>query len=534
MGAAYNSQERNPPPLCLPGTREEVLKKIHAWVEAVSGKRVLWLHGPAGAGKSAIAQTVAEACAGRKQLAASFFFARTAAHRNAAKYLFPTIAVQIALSAPEKRRRLDEILRSDPYISERGLGSVDLLVSLLEDRSTRVTQVPSPFVVIIDGLDECQRDDDQRWIFAQITRLVHTHDLPLRFLIVSRPEFHLREAFEELNQANIANILSLYGDYQASNDISSYLQSEFSKICGAERHRNVMRFVPRPWPSGDIIQRLVRKSEGYFIYVSTVIKFIDEEQFSPTARLEQVLGTSNSSILFSQSDPFAELDKLYIQILSSYPISQLPMLKYVLGYLVVFHVQQDVYIHDMDAILGLPPGQVQLTLRGLRSVVLPGRPRPVLVHASFGDFLRDKTRAKAYYIDSEEWIYTAFSLAFPPGCRLLCQPLEHDNRTSKLLEGRVIISSSIIRVVTNVQNLEGSDRDEYIWDLSQFLRVSFGFSSRKDLLVEVFHETLEECLGLWSSCLRELDNWTDKKRFHLLDLLVAIICPENEVSVTFS
>ena len=76
--------------------RKEVLKKIDAWVNVdPECSQVLWLHGPVGAGKVAIAQTVAETCAGLHQLAASFFFARTAANCNAVKCLF-----QIALSAP--------------------------------------------------------------------------------------------------------------------------------------------------------------------------------------------------------------------------------------------------------------------------------------------------------------------------------------------------------------------------------------------------------------------------------------------------
>jgi len=133
MDAAYDSQERSPPPRCPAGTRKEVLKKINVWVDAgAAGESVLWLRGPAGAGKSAIAQTVAEACAARNQLAASFFFTRMSAYRNEVKYLFPTIAVQIALSAPETSQRLDGILQNDPYIYEEALGSVDLLVSLLE------------------------------------------------------------------------------------------------------------------------------------------------------------------------------------------------------------------------------------------------------------------------------------------------------------------------------------------------------------------------------------------------------------------
>ena len=72
MDAAYDSQERDPAPRCLPGTRKGVLEKIETWVKAGSGgKSVLWVHGPAGAGKSAIAQTVAETCASTKLLLCS-------------------------------------------------------------------------------------------------------------------------------------------------------------------------------------------------------------------------------------------------------------------------------------------------------------------------------------------------------------------------------------------------------------------------------------------------------------------------------
>ena len=421
MGAAYNSQERSPALQCLPGTRKEVLEKISAWANGAQGRPICWLFGPAGAGKSAIAQTVAETYAGRNQLAASFFFGRTAAHRNEVKNLFPTIAVQITLSAPEKRQRLDEILNNDPFVTERALGSVDLLASLLEGYSASLSCTPSPFLVVVDALDECQRNDDQCWILAQVARMVHIHHPPLRFLIVSRPEAHICEAFEERDLVNITKVVSLYGDYQASSDISMYLRSEFSRIYDSKRYRDVMEFVPRPWPSEDIIERLVRKSGGCFSYVATVIKFIDEEYASPAARLDQVLGILDSSVLVEELIPFAELDQLHIQILSSYPASQLPMLKHILGYVVMPSVQQCMDSASIEHILDLPPGQMRLTLRGLRSLVsFKGLfETPVLIQASFGDFLLDKARAKHYHIDFEEWIYTTFCYAFSQACRLL-------------------------------------------------------------------------------------------------------------------
>jgi len=419
MGAAYNSQERDPAPRCLPGTRKEVLEKIETWVKAGSeGKSVLWLHGPAGAGKSAIAQTVAETCAGRSELAASFFFARTVASRNALKHLCPTIAVQIAFSAQEKRRRLNKILKNDPCIAERAMGSVDLVAALFEKRSLLV---PSPFLVVIDGLDECEDHDDQRCALKQVYHMVNTHHLPLRFLIVSRPESHLCEAFEEPDLANISGKLSLYGDLKAWDDVSTYLESEFSRIYDSKRHRDVMEFVPRPWPSMGILNRLVFQSEGYFIYASTVIKFVDEEKFSPVERLAQILKTSNSTVP-PESAPFAELDKLYLQILSSCPTSNLPILKHILGF-VVNHWGVDMFV--IEALLRLPPGKVKLMLRGLRSLVsfengkFPGDVWIRLNHASFGDFLHDQERSKDYYVDPEEEMSTWFCDAFSLGYNML-------------------------------------------------------------------------------------------------------------------
>jgi len=362
MGAAYNSQERHPAPRCHPGTWSEVLEKIDAWANAgVGGTSILWLHGPAGAGKSAIAQTVAETYAGRDQLAATFFFTRTVARRNNIRHLFPTIAIQIALSSPDKQQKLDRILKNDPYIAERVNGSTDLIASLYENCLHPAPS--SQFLVVIDGLDECRGRDDQCRILAQISHIIHTYRLPLRFLIVSRPEAHLLEALEESSLASITQTMSLYGDFKSHDDVSTYFWSEFLRIYDSKRHRDIMESVHRPWPSDAIIKTLLWKSGGYFIYPSTVIRFIDAELFSPADRLDEVLNCSNSSTSCSDSVPFAELDKLYLQILSCCPTSQIPLLKHILGY-AVFHSDPRGIGH-IAAFLRIPPGMVKLTLRGL-------------------------------------------------------------------------------------------------------------------------------------------------------------------------
>jgi len=129
-----------------------------------------------------------------------------------------------------------------------------------------------------------------------------------------------------------------------------------------------MEFVPAPWPSEDVVNMLARKSEGYFIYASTIVKFIDEESFSPAERLDQALNGSNSDV---ESAPFAELNELYLQILSSCPTSKLPILKHILGYVEFAATEEHVYrtVAEIESWLRLSRGQVKLSLRGLRYLV---------------------------------------------------------------------------------------------------------------------------------------------------------------------
>ena len=59
LGASCNAEERRPHPRCHPGTHLETLDAVNTWM-ASGEPRICWLHGPAGAGKSAITQTISE------------------------------------------------------------------------------------------------------------------------------------------------------------------------------------------------------------------------------------------------------------------------------------------------------------------------------------------------------------------------------------------------------------------------------------------------------------------------------------------
>jgi len=195
-----------------------------------------------------------------------------------------------------------------------------LILPLLSPSSSSSAPAP-PFLVIVDGLDEC--DGDQSMLLLHILELVTTHSLPLRFLIFSRPEPQICHFFDTVAM-NACTRISIYGDHQAHEDVRLFLRTGFNKIHDSERHVAIMKHVPKPWPSDGVVQLLADRSDGYFIYASTVLKYVDEEYSSCIDRLREILELSKPG-----SSVFGGLDKLYMQILSIYPVTD-PLL-HVLG-----------------------------------------------------------------------------------------------------------------------------------------------------------------------------------------------------------
>ncbi|KAJ7190573.1 hypothetical protein GGX14DRAFT_382083 [Mycena pura] len=155
-----------------------------------------------------------------------------------------------------------------------------------------------------------------------------------------------------------------------------------------------MATVPFPWPSPQIIDALVSKSSGYFIYASTVIKFIDDKNFRPSNRLEIIVGIKEPDF----GSPFAGLDQLYTQIL--YQIHDRPRLFRILT--AQFRLRLSSVTH-IEQFLEMEPGDVGLVLRALHSVIdLHDCQWIGFHHASFPDYLQDFTRAGEFYVGTDQ------------------------------------------------------------------------------------------------------------------------------------
>ena len=395
----HNSNERFPQPKCHPSTRERILHRILNWVESDSSERILWLSGSAGAGKSAIAQTISERCKQNGRLAATFFFFRTSSERNTSERLVATLAYQIALSIPGAKEFIANAVEDDLSVFSKDINSqlFHLIIRPLTLAAQGWDSIQQS-LVIIDGLDECIDKRQQTDILSAICNAFMTHELPLLFLICSRPELDIQMRFERSDLQSATARLVLDMDDTVTQDIATFLEAEFSRI-----HREYC-IQETPWPPAHAIPSLAWRASGQFIYASTVIKFIDDRDFQPQQRLDMVLGT----LPHGMYSPFAEIDLLYTQILDAVPASKIEKSLLCIGVIICktsiyFMIRAQILTPSpkfLNEMLQLNSGGVEHLLRELHSV-LDVQSEVSIRHKSFSDFLQCKTRSGRYYIDPD-------------------------------------------------------------------------------------------------------------------------------------
>ncbi|KAF7345847.1 putative nwd2 protein [Mycena venus] len=351
-------------------------------------------------------QTLCQRLQDDGRLGGSFFFKRGHATRGNAKVLFATLAYQLAL---HDRRLEGPISRSAEHDTSVVGRSMDVQLRKLMVEPSQSLNDTTPLILLIDGLDECEGAHTQQTILSLIGNVVRQHPSTFRFLVASRPESHICEKLAESSHHDLYDSVDVE---QSFWDIQVYLRDEFARI--HREHSETMGSIPTPWPSSDIVEMLVEKSSGYFIYASTVIKFIDDKNWRPTEQLQVVQNLANDDPCL----PFEALDHLYIHILSGVPARSRAKLCNILCVIANFRL----CLRYIEALLDLKSGDVRLTLRNLHSVLSIGSEYEEITihHASFLDFLHDRQRSSNFYIGpgSEHRMNVACAVLQALSCKL--------------------------------------------------------------------------------------------------------------------
>jgi hypothetical protein len=327
-GAAHDSSERYDAPICHEKTRTTVRNNIIDWISGDQPTQLLWLSGPAGGGKTAIAGSIAGTCKSKGLLAANFFFSSSSssAGSRSKRFLIPTIASQLAEQEAlhEFSEQLLTALQRNRSIFHKNLQEqAQCLLIQPFQVIQRHRNTTWPKGIIIDGLDEVEpqqyhnptrhivtreHDQDQLEILDVLCTLATHPDFPFRIFISSRPEGVFEQFFSAIPQSSIFK-LSLDSKYNpdADVDITRFLEDKFAGI------RLRYRALDRSWPGKEIKDRIVGMASGQFIVPAIVIRWVENGE--PEQRLKSVLRLTGTGDPDDVTKAFATLDALYYDIL---------------------------------------------------------------------------------------------------------------------------------------------------------------------------------------------------------------------------
>ncbi|KAJ3563256.1 hypothetical protein NP233_g9056 [Leucocoprinus birnbaumii] len=403
-GAFHDSSDRYPPPRCHYDSRQELRKTITDWATGLSEaskKLLLWMHGPFGVGKSAVAQNSAEALAGLMKLAASLFFSRPN-HRNDPNRIFTSITYQLVLRCPPLGNILDRIIISNPTILTAALPIQfqELIVKPL----LQLTQMTSMdgWTIILDGFDEIDGIDVQCDIIDIIATSIHDRTTPFRWFIISRPEAHIQRAMRARNVTPLIHTLHLPLSPENDHEILTFLMKELEKI--GEKHG-----LPPSWCTEVELAILVKLVGGLWIYVSTITRFIgDAKSFGPQPQLRLVLSLAEKQTRPLAQNPLEAMDQFYDLIMEQIPPHVLLTARKILllesfvgGALGLTCIQFEIFA--IANILQLSVEEFLAACSFLQSVLLitnnQDHPSHIqFYHASFMDYARDPRRSKKFCI----------------------------------------------------------------------------------------------------------------------------------------
>ncbi|KAF5339421.1 hypothetical protein D9611_009869 [Ephemerocybe angulata] len=452
-GAIHDSSERCDAPKCMKETRIAVQEDIMSWIDAgdqdAQPKKIMWVTGPAGTGKTAILGTIADTCKEKGTLAASFFFSAFSGSvdRRTKRCLVPTLAFQLMGHGDAggiREHVLSSVARDQGMIFTKNLKE-QLIGMVLNPLLSRAQEHGSCAkaarrVIIIDGLDECtiaqndparstnawghlpirRKEDDQREILSILLFAASNPSFPFPILVASRPEVSIRDFFATDGKA-CTQELFLDAKYDPDADIALFYDAKFSIICRR------LGISPEQWPGKEAKLTLIRNASGQFIYATTVVRYIEGSPHSPNLqsqssnkpstpheRLQHILRQARAG---SPHNPLEALDALYRLLLETSPDPELSM-----KWLRAAQKENNFLGHPFPVwllrlVLEASPGEEQYALGPLSSLLSTqvseeNSLKPYsFYHKSFLDFIADPTRCGERFLTEEEaltWVVQRF------------------------------------------------------------------------------------------------------------------------------
>ncbi|QRW18431.1 Vegetative incompatibility protein HET-E-1 [Rhizoctonia solani] len=372
---------------CTPNTRVKILEDAMKWTKGPDAKKIYWMNGMAGTGKTTIAYTLCEQLEKSGQLGASFFCSRASPNCRNVVRIVPTIAYQLARFSNPYQNELCKVLSNNPDVARREI-SVQFEKLIVGPLLKVKHAIPTDVIVVTDALDECSNVQGTQLVLELLFR--HAASIPVKFFVTSRPEPGI--SGKVLGPQNMYHFVLYLHDVEESlvqEDIRVYLEDELRSISAKPED----------------IRQLATRAGCLFIFAATVVRYIEPRDVS--ADHEKRLAAMLDSQFKAEGETYRELDKVYsmilLQALRDVKTEDERMRKTILQ--TVIGAEEQLSLHSLAELMGLESEQsVRRVLLPLSSVLRISADSGIVstLHASFPDFMLAFERSGQFYCDIKE------------------------------------------------------------------------------------------------------------------------------------
>ncbi|KAF7970763.1 hypothetical protein HWV62_23102 [Athelia sp. TMB] len=381
-GAGYDLDK-----CCLPGTRSDILAEIHRWInfpDEDGTPRVMVLAGVAGCGKTAIANSIARHYDRMKRLGSSVFFERADQAQRHCGNLLSTMARDIANLDAQWRSALYEVIKGNDSLRQTKSVSRQWESFILEP--ARSLNTIGPIVIVIDALDESGDVAARRGLLQSLAKKATELPANFRILVTTRAEDDIWRAFVDKQHIQL-KIMDLTDHQAIDEDISKFIETQLAEISDV---------LEKKMPNKQWCYGLVRASDHLFQWAATACLAILLRQGGYTPEEITADLTSNKR----------NLDGLYTSILArefkEHDELVMGRFRRVMGNILAANEPLSMQSHralwrqcDEEDIVGSIVGPLGSLLSGSKDTNIAVS----ALHTSFFDFLKDRQRSGAYYVD---------------------------------------------------------------------------------------------------------------------------------------
>ena len=278
------------------GTREWVFDRVQNWLDdRKSQNRVMVISGNAGMGKSVIAAVICKRMQEAGRLSGSHFCQYNNVRYCKPQLMIQSLACHLSHAMPEYKQALVEQLSRNLGTDLNNMGVEELFALLFKEPLSAVGDPGRNMLMVIDGLDESEyhgRNELLDVIANQFCKL----PIWIRLFVTTRPALNIAERLKHLKPLELQS-----AGEENLEDVRVFCLKR-------------LEHVVKPVNVGELVERLVLKSQGLMLYAHFLILSITGS--ASISHEGDLVGSSPSGISAVYHSYFKRLERELINELN--------------------------------------------------------------------------------------------------------------------------------------------------------------------------------------------------------------------------